>query len=84
MIGRLDPLLVIAVSMLTGCPCGMPRMPDPPQELSEPCQELPELKESTMKGMLENHVEVAGLYFEECARRESLVGLWRDVSAVRQ
>lgn len=84
MIGLRGLLLVIAVLMLMGCACGMPRMPDLPQELSEPCRELPELKESTMKGMLENHVEVAGLYFEECARRESLVGLWLDVSAIRR
>lgn len=61
-------------------------MPDPPPELSEPCQPLPELTDPTMKGMLENHVEVAGMYYEECARRSAIVGLFSrsDASAVRQ
>ena len=59
-------------------------MPDPPQELSEPCRELPELTDSSLAGMVKNHIEASGLYYEECARRDALVGLWRDVSAVRQ
>lgn len=52
-------------------------MPELPQELSERCQPLLELKDSTMAGMVRNHVETAGMYYAECARRSAVVGLFR-------
>lgn len=61
-------------------------MPDLPPELSEPCRELPELTDPSMAGMVKNHIEASGLYYEECARRDALVGLFSrsGVSAIRQ
>ena len=52
-------------------------MPELPQELSERCQPLLELKDSTMAGMVRNHVETAGMYYAECAKRDAVVGLFR-------